>query len=102
MSRLRLFHTIGCCLINLFDDNQLTLLFAIYTICRCCDERTHRKIEDVEATLDTIRDQIEDHEEVSLALSEGIGQNESLDMGELENELVRRDFFCCSFVCFPV
>lgn len=47
----------------------------------------NRKIEDVESTLDQIRDQIEDHEDVSLAMSEGIGQNESIDMGELENEL---------------
>mmetsp|Transcript_8683 Transcript_8683/g.14960 ORF Transcript_8683/g.14960 Transcript_8683/m.14960 type:complete len:205 (+) Transcript_8683:7-621(+) len=45
------------------------------------------KIEKVEASLDQIRDQIEDHEEVSLAMSEGIGQNDMLDMGELEDEL---------------
>lgn len=58
-------------------------------------EKRLRKIEDVEATLDTIRDQIEDHEEVSLAMSEGIGQNESLDMGELENELVLHIILYC-------
>eukprot|EP01108_Squamamoeba_japonica_P004022 TRINITY_DN320_c0_g1_i9.p4 TRINITY_DN320_c0_g1~~TRINITY_DN320_c0_g1_i9.p4 ORF type:complete len:115 (-),score=52.55 TRINITY_DN320_c0_g1_i9:975-1319(-) len=45
------------------------------------------KIEDVEATLDNIRDQVEDHEEITLAMSEGIGQNEMLDEGELEDEL---------------
>jgi hypothetical protein len=47
----------------------------------------YRKIEDVESTLDQIRDQVEDHEEVSLAMSEGIGQDAFLDEGELEDEL---------------
>ena len=37
--------------------------------------------------MDQIRDQVEDHEEVSLAMSEGIGQNDMIDESELFDEL---------------
>ena len=54
-----------------------------------------RKIDQVEATLDQIRDQVEDHEEVSLAMSEGIGQNDFIDEGELEDELAELEMEVC-------
>ena len=61
---------------------------ALFACDLCCSRaNTARKIDDVEATLDNVREQVEDHEEVTLALSEGIGQNEMIDEGELEDEL---------------
>lgn len=66
------------------DSAPVCVLSLTHTLTR---SHSVRKIEDVEATLDQIRDQVEDHEEVSLAMSEGIGQDAFIDEGELEDEL---------------